>query len=88
MKLVKKPQGFYELENEVGSLCCPFKNSIPIQQGNELKIIPQQCNSLCPHFTITFELKVVGLSCGSMLNTLNFSEVVEQKIHTNNLNII
>jgi hypothetical protein len=87
MKLVKKPQGWYELENEVSSLCCPFKNSIPIQQGSELKIIPQLCNSLCPHFDIDLDKKIVKLTCG-YTKIIIFDEMVEQKIHTNNLNII
>jgi hypothetical protein len=88
MKLVKKPEGHYELVNEVGSLICPFRNPITIQQHDQLQVHPLPCNSMCPHFNLFPDGRNVNITCSGTSNDIYFDEVIEQKIHTNNLGII
>jgi hypothetical protein len=88
MKLVKKPEGHYELVNEVGSLICPFRNPITIQQHDQLQVHPLPCGSMCPHFKINLADNLVRLTCGGYAVDINFDDITEQKIHTNNLGII
>lgn len=85
-KLIKKPEGWYELENKGAIKFCPFKSQFPIQNNNALNVIQQTCNSTCIYFDYT--TKNVELSCTGTSKMFDIDEVVEQKIHTNNFNII